>query len=62
IIGEAAVYVDPENIEQMADAIHSVLRHDDIRSQLRENAQQELRRYSWERLARQTIAVYDRFR
>jgi glycosyltransferase involved in cell wall biosynthesis len=62
VLGEAAMYFDPENHAQMADVMHEALRNDDIRSTLRENAKQELLKYSLERLARQTLAAYEQTR
>ncbi len=58
VLGEAALYFDPENYEQMADVIGYGLRNEDLRATLRENAKHELQKYSWKRLAEQTLAVY----
>lgn len=58
VLGEAALYVDPENYEQMADMIYLGLTNHDIRFELQRNAKEELKRYSWERTARQTLEAY----
>ncbi|HAZ28738.1 MAG TPA: hypothetical protein DCY48_03115 [Candidatus Magasanikbacteria bacterium] len=58
VLGEAAVYVDPESPEDIAARMNEVLRNEDIRSLLRENAKHELARYSWDTLARQTAQQY----
>ncbi len=59
VLGEAALYFDPESYEQMADVIDQGLRNEDLRTTLRENAKHELQRYSWKRLAAQTLALYE---
>lgn len=58
ILGEGALYFDPESVEQMADAIIQGLTNEDVRSTLRENARIELQRYSGLDLAKQTLSVY----
>lgn len=58
VLGEAALYFDPENYEQIADILYTGLTDENIRYELKQYAANELRRYSWENLAKQTIAVY----
>ncbi len=60
ILGEAALYFDPENIAQMAEAMYHGLHDEELREQLRQNAKLELRRYSWDKMAHETLAVYAR--
>ena len=59
ILGEAALYVDPENIEQMADAIYRGLTDESIRYELISRGREELQRYSWDILAKKTLAIYE---
>lgn len=58
ILGEAAMYFDPEDSGDMARAIEEALMNEDIRTELKLNARQELARYSAERMALQTRQVY----
>ncbi len=60
ILGTAALYIDPENPEEFATAMHTVLTDYDVRAQLQENAAVELQRYSWKNTARQTLEVYNK--
>jgi len=62
ILGEGALYFDPESVDDIARALTEGTRNEDIRYTLRQNAKEELKRYSWERLARQTREVYLRTR
>ena len=60
VLGEAALYMDPKNPSDMAQKIHTGFSDEDVRATLRMNAKEELRRYSWERLAKETVAVYEK--
>ncbi|MBU2542839.1 glycosyltransferase family 4 protein [Patescibacteria group bacterium] len=59
VLGESALYFDPENIEQMADTIHRGLTDQDIRFELKQNARENLQRFSGDVLARVTLGVYN---
>ena len=58
IVGDAAVYIDPHNIEHMADSIHSVLCNDNIRYMLQKNSKALLKQYSWQQCVDKTLGVY----
>ena len=58
VLGEAALYFDPENYEQMADVIYRGLTDENVRFELKNNANGLLKMYSWEKLARETVGVY----
>lgn len=56
--GEAAIYFDPKNIDDMVDKISSVLNNGKLRKELIEKGLQRVKLFSWERLAEQTLEVY----
>ena len=58
--GEAAVYFDPYDVEAMAGAIQAVWTDAELRVALRERGLVQAARFSWERAARETLAVYQR--
>jgi len=58
VLGEAVLYFDPENYEQMAEVMHLALENKDIQMELQENARQHVKSFSWDRLARQTLDIY----
>lgn len=60
ILGEGALYIDPENSEQMADMIYRGLTDEAVRFDLRSQAKIELLRYSWDTLAATTVSEYRR--
>ncbi|HVS05249.1 MAG TPA: glycosyltransferase family 1 protein [Candidatus Dormibacteraeota bacterium] len=57
-LGNAAVLVDPTSTSALAGAMRSVLERDDLRRELREKGLRRAASYSWEKVARQTHAVY----
>lgn len=59
ILGEGAYYADARDPEAFAQAIHKVLDDKDVRHDLLENAKEELKRYSAERFAAQTLRIYE---
>lgn len=61
VLGTGALYFDPESIEQMSDSIFQGLNNAEIRQELRLAARRELPCYSWEKLAVETRAVYQKF-
>jgi glycosyltransferase involved in cell wall biosynthesis len=57
--GEAALYVDPLDVEGMSEAIRRVLSDAWLRNQLRARGLAQAAQFSWERAAAQTAAVYE---
>ena len=53
-----AHYFDPYNTNDIARAITDVLDDDMLCDTLVQNSQRVLARYSWEKTARETLAVY----
>ena len=59
VYGDAAHYFDPLDIENMAHAINDVLTKDTLRAELIARGAKQVKKYSWERMARQTLDVYN---
>ena len=59
VAGEGAVYFDPSSAEAMAEAIRRCLADPALRDDLRRRGGANLQRFSWERAARATRAVYE---
>lgn len=60
INGDAAHYFDPLDIQSMADAINEVLTDKQLRQQLVAAGRAQVAKYSWQRMAEQTLAVYQK--
>ena len=58
VAGDAAIYFDPHNVEEMADAILKVLGDSSLKEKLIERGKSRLQLFSWEKTAEQTLAVY----
>jgi glycosyltransferase involved in cell wall biosynthesis len=58
VCGEAAHYFDPLDTQAMADAIDEVLTDKKLRQTLIGRGHQQVKKYSWRRMAEQTLAVY----
>ncbi len=58
IYGPAAQYFDPNDTRAIAEAISHVIGNDQLRQELIEKGRQQVGKYSWDRMARQTLDVY----
>jgi len=58
ILGNGADYFDPNDEIIMADSIHKGFTDQNLRSSLISNSKSVLSRYSWEKTARETLAIY----
>jgi glycosyltransferase involved in cell wall biosynthesis len=60
VAGKGALLVNPLDTAALAQAIEQVLANQDLRQQLREAGFANCARFSWERCARETLAVLER--
>ncbi|HET9174489.1 MAG TPA: glycosyltransferase family 1 protein [Candidatus Saccharimonadales bacterium] len=58
IYGPAAHYFDPLNINAMSTAINDVLTNEELRNDLIQEGKVQAAKYSWQRMAEQTLGVY----
>jgi glycosyltransferase involved in cell wall biosynthesis len=56
--GDAVVYFDPLDTDDMAAAIDNVISDEALRQTLIAKGYKQLKKYSWRRMAEQTLAVY----
>lgn len=56
---ESIFYVPPRDPQALADAIQRVLQDDDLRTRLQTKVRQAAQLYTWERIATQTVGVYE---
>ena len=57
--GDAAHYFDPYDVEDIAHAIDDLLTDEKLRRQLIKKGKQHVKTFSWQRMAEQTLAVYN---
>ena len=60
VAGDAAMLVDPSDVNRMATAMASVLSDGDLRHDLAQRGLAQASRFSWDRTAREMTAVYRR--
>ena len=60
VYGNAAHYFDPENVDDMAKKISEVLENKKLQAKLVRKGYKQLKNYSWEKMAKETLAVYEK--
>lgn len=60
VVGDAALLIDPRDPSDIANAIARVLTDQHLRDELRAKGFAQAAKFSWERAARETLAVYQR--
>lgn len=58
IYGNGAIYFDPESPQDMAQKIQNVLSNNKVRSNLIKKGKEQAKKYSWQKMAQETLAVY----
>jgi glycosyltransferase involved in cell wall biosynthesis len=58
VINRAGIYFDPNNTEEMSNAIESVIENDSLRSQLIELGDENIKLFSWQKCANDTLSIY----
>jgi glycosyltransferase involved in cell wall biosynthesis len=58
VAGDAALLVNPYDVEELASAIEKVLSDSELRTKLITKGLERARLFSWEKTARETLAVY----
>jgi glycosyltransferase involved in cell wall biosynthesis len=60
VYGDAAHYFDPQSVQDIADKINDILTNESLRNNLIQKSRPHAQKYSWQRMAEQTLAVYKR--
>jgi glycosyltransferase involved in cell wall biosynthesis len=58
VVGDAGLLVDPQDMDGLAEAAVRVLSDRGLRARLRRRGLERAALFSWERTARQTLAIY----
>jgi glycosyltransferase involved in cell wall biosynthesis len=58
VAGDAALLIDPEDVEALSEAMARVLSQPDVAARMREDGLRQAARFSWMRTAEQTVGVY----
>ncbi|MGC8779896.1 MAG: glycosyltransferase family 4 protein [Anaerolineae bacterium] len=59
VAGDAALFVDPHDVDAIAEAMYRLITDPDLRADLIRRGRENVRRFSWEKCARETLAVLE---
>ncbi len=59
VYGDAALFFDPENVEDLEMKINQLIKDPDLREQLIEKGYLQSRKYSWNRMGKETVSIYN---
>lgn len=59
VAGDAALLVDPHDVDAIAAAMLRLVEDDALRAELARRGQENVKRFSWEKCARETLAVLE---
>ncbi len=59
VAGDAAILVDPHDVDAIAQAMYRLVTDDALRAELARRGQENVKRFSWEKCARETLAVLE---
>ena len=57
--GDACLYVDPYNVEEMVEVLKKVLKDDSLRENMKTKGLERAKFFSWQKSARETIKIYE---
>ncbi|MBI5766057.1 glycosyltransferase family 4 protein [Candidatus Falkowbacteria bacterium] len=58
ILGDSVLYFDPKNINDMAEKISQIINDENLRNDLINKGFENLKKYSWENCAKETLDLY----
>ncbi|RMD47247.1 MAG: glycosyltransferase family 1 protein [Aquificota bacterium] len=61
VCGEAAVYVNPYSVEDIAKGIYSLLKDENLKKNLIEKGFKRVKIFSWEKTTEKILSLIDRF-
>jgi glycosyltransferase involved in cell wall biosynthesis len=57
--GDAALYVDPESVDDIAKKMTRLINDENLRKELIEKGKKQVAKFSWEKTAKETLAVLE---
>lgn len=57
--GNAALYVDPLNVDDIAKNLESIIQNSELRKELIKKGYEQVKKFSWEKTARETLGVLE---
>jgi glycosyltransferase involved in cell wall biosynthesis len=60
VFGDGAIYFNPDDTAEMTEVISRLISNKKLRNQLIKKGEKQTAHYSWARMAKQTLAIYDK--
>ena len=60
VLGESACYFDGKDTDDIARAVEDIFQKDDLRAELIRKGYEQVGRYSWKKMARETLGLYEK--
>ena len=58
IVGNAGYYVDPDDIDEIAQGVYKVVHDTTLRTEMRERGQERAECFTWKKCVRETLSLY----
>ena len=58
VAGNAALLVNPKSVEEITNSMKKLLEDDALRKQLISRGYEQIKKFSWEKAAEETLAIY----
>jgi glycosyltransferase involved in cell wall biosynthesis len=58
VVGDAGLLIDPHGVDELTVSMWRILNDSELAQELREKGLRQAARFSWERAARETLAIY----
>jgi glycosyltransferase involved in cell wall biosynthesis len=59
VAGDAALYIDPYNVRDIADKMTSLIHNENLRQELIQKGQERLKYFSWDKSAEKVMRIYE---
>jgi len=60
VVGDAALLVDPQDVNSIANAMHNVLTDENLRQHLIKKGSDQVTNYSWKKCAKETVDIFNK--
>jgi len=57
--GDAAIYFDPENVEDITKNLESIIQNSELREEMIKKGYEQIKKFSWEKTAKQTLQALE---
>lgn len=60
VVGDAALLFDPNNKDQIVKSIRTIIKDSDLRADLAQKANRQVKKFTWEKAAEETLKVFEK--